>query len=95
MVTQVENSWAQVTWVIEAGEDDEQMTGRRPTILAVLADGRSLERLRSGEWVILRDYRERRFGIRPSTITESTSVDGSANDVLGVAVSMLCPLGIA
>jgi len=36
-------------------EENEEMTGRLRTILAVLADGRSVQRLRSGEWVILRD----------------------------------------
>jgi len=39
----------------ELDEDNERMTGRLRTILAVLADGRSVQRLRSGEWVILRD----------------------------------------
>ena len=40
----------------ELEEDNEEMTGRLRTILAVLADGRSVQRLRSGELVILRDY---------------------------------------
>ncbi len=37
-------------------EDNEGLIARLPTILAVLADGRSVQRLRSGEWVVLRDY---------------------------------------
>jgi hypothetical protein len=37
-------------------EDNEQLIARLPTILAVLADGRSVQGLRSGEWVILREY---------------------------------------
>ena len=37
-------------------EDNEELIARLPTILAVLDDGRSVQRLRSGEWVVLRDY---------------------------------------
>ncbi len=36
-------------------EDNEELIARLPTILTVLADGRSVQRLRSGEWVVLRD----------------------------------------
>ena len=37
-------------------EDNEEQIARLPTIFAVLDEGRSVQRLRSGEWVILRDY---------------------------------------
>jgi hypothetical protein len=37
-------------------EDNEELIARLPTILAVLADERSVQRLGSGEWVVLRDY---------------------------------------
>ena len=40
----------------ELHEDNEELIARLPTILAVLDDGRSVQRLRSGEWVVLRDY---------------------------------------
>ena len=37
-------------------DDNEELIARLPTIFAVLDDGRSVQRLRSGEWVVLRDY---------------------------------------
>jgi hypothetical protein len=40
----------------ELEEDNEAMTGSLRTIFAVLNDGRSVQRLGSGEWVVLRDY---------------------------------------
>ena len=40
----------------ELHEDNEELIARLPTIFAALDDGRSVQRLRSGEWVILRDY---------------------------------------
>lgn len=40
----------------ELHEDNEELIARLPTILAVLNDGRSVQRLESGEWVVLRDY---------------------------------------
>ncbi len=40
----------------ELHDDNEELIARLPTILAVLADGRSVQRLGSGEWVVLRDY---------------------------------------
>ncbi|TVS11814.1 MAG: hypothetical protein EA424_23370 [Planctomycetaceae bacterium] len=40
----------------ELDEDNEELIARLPTIFAVLADGLSVQRLRSGEWVVLRDY---------------------------------------
>ncbi len=40
----------------ELDEDNEELIARLPTIFAVLADGLSVQRLRSGEWVVLRDH---------------------------------------
>jgi hypothetical protein len=40
----------------ELHEDNEELIARLPTIFAVLDDGRSVQRLGSGEWVVLRDY---------------------------------------
>jgi hypothetical protein len=40
----------------ELDEDNEELIARLPTMFAVLDDGRSVQRLRSGEWVVLRNY---------------------------------------
>jgi hypothetical protein len=40
----------------ELHDDNEELIARLPTIFAVLDDGRSVQRLGSGEWVVLRDY---------------------------------------
>jgi hypothetical protein len=40
----------------ELHDDNEELIARLPTIFAVLVDGRSVQRLRSGEWVVLREY---------------------------------------
>ncbi|TVS10579.1 MAG: hypothetical protein EA424_25165 [Planctomycetaceae bacterium] len=46
----------------ELEEDNEELIARSPTFLAVLADGRSVQRLGSGEWVVLRDYGQECIG---------------------------------
>jgi hypothetical protein len=40
----------------ELHDDNEELIVKLPTILAVLNDGRSVQRLRSGEWLVFRDY---------------------------------------
>lgn len=40
----------------EMGEHNEEMIAVTSTIFAVLADGRSLQRRPTGDWLILRDY---------------------------------------
>jgi hypothetical protein len=40
----------------ELHDDNEELIARLPTIFAVLNDGRSVQRLGSGKWVVLRDY---------------------------------------
>jgi len=36
-------------------DDNEELVARLPSIIVVLADGRTVQRLPSGEWLILRD----------------------------------------
>jgi hypothetical protein len=40
----------------ELHDDNKELLARLPTIFAVLDDERSVQRLGSGEWVVLRDY---------------------------------------
>jgi hypothetical protein len=40
----------------ELRDDNEELIARLATIFAVLDDGRSVQRLGSGEWVVLREY---------------------------------------
>lgn len=40
----------------ELQDANEELIARLRTIFAVLHDGRSVQRLESGEWVVLREY---------------------------------------